>query len=501
MLPRGCVFHLLISGVLAGFAPATPGWAQEHPVDPRADVMHMDAIRLRDVSMRLWMHAESAQMTLPASLADPDLEDDPAERYEYIGIKGVSFEDVGEWSTLAIAHVPLDEAYQGPPTAQNPSGLLVPILFLDGHVQFTSKEDAEAIIKESRAVYEAIDTGEPLPDARQSAWNVRAIVAAARAFAEDHDGLLPPDMGTLLAYVPTDPKRTPTLRDRAGVFLAPRAARRTFIPEEPTGAWVERNTGYDYLAAIGDGPAAMLAPLDEIEDPSRTALVVLKPTHAIDVTGPMGNERSVITVGTVGGGIQGAHPDLARWQAEQSRTVINASRSEDVALPDLTHMARDLGLLAFAYRSYAADNDGHLAPDLGSLLGYLTPDMGGAQVPPADAASRARVFLSPRAEAITQIPSGEPTREWINRHASYVLTVKPGRDGITTLAELDSGAVLILLHAPLDEPVDAVRSDGKPERVVPLVFPQGGATWWEPGFIEQAMAEHREAVGEAQDHP
>jgi hypothetical protein len=131
---------------------------------------------------------------------------------------------------------------------------------------------------------------------------------------------------------------------------------------------------------------------------------------------------------------------------------------------------------------YAGDHDGHLPPDLGETVGYLS-----AETLPADTvAERARVYLTPAAEKTVPAPAAL-TADWIRKNTDYVYL----GDARMTLAMLNQTSGIVLIHAPLDEPFRRVWAGD-----TPLVAAAHGMrqTWLQTRDVEKQMIEESKAT-------
>ena len=83
------------------------------------------------------------------------------------------------------------------------------------------------------------------PDAKQElqrATNAQKILQAINVYTGDHDGHLPPDLGTTLRSAPGR-----TLHDKAAAFISPADPSHPQIPDSPDADWVNKNTSFVYL--------------------------------------------------------------------------------------------------------------------------------------------------------------------------------------------------------------------------------------------------------------
>ncbi|MFG0283182.1 MAG: hypothetical protein ACF8R7_02070 [Phycisphaerales bacterium JB039] len=370
--------------------------------------------------------------------------------FGYLGMQGVALEDVSDWDRTVIAHLKLDLGH----APGDGGALMVPVTFLDGHVEILDRDEAARLIEESRQTFVALATGGRLPDARQETWNLRLIGRGVRAYAEAHEGALPPDLGAVLEYIP-DARGAMSPQEKARVFLSARAARQTAIPEAPTAEWVRQHGSYEYLGAAG-------VALGALEDPQRTVLTHGRLNDPIEVVARSGEAQRLTPIGTVAGDAANLERDFAGWRIEQSRQIIEFARSGGkTPLPDVQHAMRDLRLLRAAMGQYAALGDGSLPARLSDLYDLIEDphlDLGPQE--------RAAVFLSPRVERLVAIPEA-PEAAWLDERASYVY-LGAGR----SLRELGAAGAPVLLHQPIQEPL-VTRTEGGEVAVAPWVDANG----------------------------
>lgn len=326
--------------------------------------------QLRTLSMAAMMHAADSSDRLPASMADllpyvlpggagggnmdaaavreaffgphdptrtPEQVDgawiEKNSSFRYIGTS-VRTGELAAPDRVVLAHLRLDRPI---PTddPENPTGEVFALAFADGHVETHSRAQAEALIAQSRALFEALAAGASLPEVFQASADVRLIVEALRAFAAANGGLLPRSLGEALEQVPQVPGRTDTARLRASIFVAPRARAGLFIPEEPTAEWVDRNTSYAYLGACAEGQPAIR--LEAIEAPSMAVLVHTKPELWMEDPAWNGDAARRLAMGHADGESTLISPQRLQSLAAANRALLSAARGEG-ELPPYFHM-------------------------------------------------------------------------------------------------------------------------------------------------------------------
>lgn len=463
--------HVLVTLACLAIAPICAG----QPRNEREAAMMEDSLRARNLAMAVHVyHQEHASLPPDLGSLSPYLGDNedavaarlisPHDRpprregelgawlnehasFRYLGLAGVTLEEVSDWDRTVIGHLRLDLAHPGE------AGPGVPVAFLDGRVEVLPPETAAALIEESRQVFTALATGGRLPDGRQALWNLRRISEALGAYARAHEGRLPPDLADALPYIPGG-KGASTPQEKARVFLSPKAARNTAIPDEPTVEWVRQHSAWQYLGAgPAPGPEALGAPLALIEDPQATVLVHSRLT---DAARRPGDPRQFVPAATASGAVELIERDFATWRIDQSRKVIEFARTGGASpLPDLQHAMRDLRLLSRALQRYADMSDGALPDRLSDLYDLLEdPEL---DLSPAQ---RARVFLTPTAERLAPPPETD-LAAWLAERANYRLAPSPAAQ-----REAGSHPAPVLLHQPLTEPLTTRAEGGELEVIV-----------------------------------
>jgi hypothetical protein len=350
--------------------------------------------------------------------------------YVYTLPKGLRESDLPAWDYIIVAHLKPDQAHEVPVSEHFPEGEAITAAFLKGYGTAMSRAEFEQRLKLSNQILEAAATGGLFPDAIQHQCNLEILWQAVRTYAGAHDGKLPPDLGSLLEFIPADQKRLATLRDRARVFLSPHAAANTFIPDQPDAEWVNRNTSYVYLGSDS-------ALLDQIDDRTM-ALIHLKLDLPLGA-GLDGKPDTRIPLQTAGNGYSAGPRDYVETVARDAREFFDAVRAGR-ELPDRYHALRDLRYLFAAVRAYAQAHDGKLPRDLGDTLQFLPDDEYSRE-------NAANIYLSPRAQRSRGEMTEPPDADWVRRHATYVYL---GSDR-WTLKEFQRNWTSVLIHGPWSE--------------------------------------------------
>ncbi|MEO1009475.1 MAG: hypothetical protein AAFX79_13010 [Planctomycetota bacterium] len=363
---------------------------------------------------------------LPESFDDEDLREHMP--YAYLGLEGLNLDDVPDWPQIAIAHLNLEDAL--PDLA---GGAVVPVAFLDGHVEMLAPEDAARIAEDSRKTMLAIRDGGPLPAHRQVKLDLQRIIQAVIAYANENGGTLPPDLGAIIhdRYLPLREGRGETPRDRAKMFLAPRARDTTFIPEDADAEWILAQSMWRYEGAG--------VQLDRIPAAQLTLLVHASPEAFVEApkTGTWEMVR-MLAFARANGQVDAGERAYVRSRVEGSRQTLDAIRAGG-PLPVVDDAMHDLALLARAARSYARDNGQRLPATAGDVAAYLDGFWGMYQDEPA------RVFLTRSKETPARIHA-LPDADWVRRNGSYAYL---GR-GDVAVGDIPRERLQVLFHAPLD---------------------------------------------------
>lgn len=392
--------------------------------------------------------------------------------FTYLAKPNIKLDDLPTWDDLAILHIKFDKAVPTEPSPTNPEGRIYTVSFVDGHTEAMNRADAERVVNESAAIYQALSTGKPLPDGPQTLINLRTIVRGIKAYAKAHNDELPPDLGSTLAFIPNDPKFLPSAAAMARVFLSPEAQKSTHIPDEPTPEWINEHASYIYLGGAKirgseiqgcDNVIILHGRLDApVTTPRRGSALPVFPSITWDQVGRFYEER------------------YTRWIMDVSKRVMESARS-GAPLPDHLNALRDARRLTHAIIAYAAAHNNSLPPDLGATLEFLKLD------DHVTARDRALVYLSPRAERATGVPEAV-TREWINRYSDYTYL---GSEVDRKLV-LEAG-VQYILHGPLDEAWD-IMDRGTDVRGIVVGHAFGGAFLMDEESARAQVAQSKESL-------
>lgn len=404
--------------------------------------------------------------------------------YRYLANGEVSLDGIQDWSSVVVAHLRLDAGHVSEVGPDNLEGRTFTLAYADGHVEILPGGEAERRIAHSQAIFDAMRSGKDMPDDHQAMQDLGLIVKALRGYAEAHEGKLPATLGAALPHVPADPKSRATLAQRARIFLSPKAKRSTAIPDEPTPEWIDAHGSYVYLGSDR-------VVLREVPEPQSIMLVCGRPGEGYNHAAMNGVDIERFPLVTVNGLAVLRTKPAADWIVAESRKTFAAIAPEPGApktnLPPWVEASRDLRVLGESIMECARKNGAQLAAHPADAVSCITPNLKAPLLAPP--ASIAGLFLSPRAEAATELP-GAPSLDWIRSHANYVYfeNVAPG---VLTIDQLREAQVRFMLHGPMDEPYAIMSSEGKPIDCVPVVDVFGGCHMAPREWIEEELAADR----------
>jgi len=379
--------------------------------------------------------------------------------FGYLGIEGVQLGDVPDWGNMAIAHRSLARPFLIGPTPDNPDGTVVPVAFLDGHVEMVSLDEARWLLEDARTTFAALAGQGAMPAYRQLELDAGRLAQAMLAYANAHEGRAPTDWAGVFAFLPESRwQPDETQADRLRLFLMPKARATTFIPDFDDALerdqWINANSMWRTTAAGAD--------LRRVPIPTNTVLVHSRPDAWIEA--PDRRKRAHVrrlASATVDGMSALSDRGVLAERVRGSEAVFDAIRGGG-PLPPLDDAIHDLNALSNAIHAYARDNDGFLPRDLGEVLPYLDGLKGVYEQQPG------RIFLTRHHEAGHDMDEAiDPN--WILENTSYTYL----GDGRVRLQELRHAYVGLLLHGPIAEPLAWTTTDavGQPIEVVPYAPP------------------------------
>lgn len=380
--------------------------------------------------------------------------------YEYMGVEGISSSEVPDWGDIAIAYRSLDHAFAVEPNPDNPDGAMVPVAFLDGHVEMVSLMEAQWLIDDARQTFAALRDGGSMPVHRQLAQDAGLLAQAMIAHAAQHDGLAPKDWAATFEFLPDNPRREGEAdKDRLRVYLSPKARGNTFIPEfedTPEGRterdlWINARSMWR-SDALGTN-------LWRVPNPIFTVLLHARADAWVEA--PDRRKRQHVrrlAFATADGRADAAESEPLEVRAREARDLYEAIR-DDEPLPPLDDAMHDLRTLSKAIAAYARANEGFLPPDLGEVMPYVDGLWGVHEREPA------RIFLIRADESAAQV-ADLPDANWIRQHCSYVYL----GNARTRLRDLRGTEASVLLHAPTDRPFEFGALGGVRQRV-PVIGP------------------------------
>lgn len=383
--------------------------------------------------------------------------------YGYLGVEGISAGEVPDWGDIAIAHRSLAHAFAVQPHPENPDGAVVPVAFLDGHVEMVSLMEAQWLIDDAKQTFAALRDGGPMPMYRQLEQDAGLLAQAMIAHAAQHDGMAPKDWAATFEFLPDNPRREGKAdKDRLRVYLSPKARGNTFLPEfedTPEGRaerdqWINARSMWR-SDALGTN-------LWRVPNPIFTVMLHARADAWVEA--PDRRKRQHVrrlAFATADGRADTAESELLEVRVHEARDLFETIRDGD-PLPPLNDAMHDLRTLSKAIADYARANEGFLPPDLGEVMPYIDGLWGIHEREPA------RVFLIRADEneaSVTQIPDAQ----WIRDHCSYVYLGNPK----TRLRDLRGSNATMLIHAPTDKPFE-FRAFGGVRRRVPMIGPPLG---------------------------
>ena len=369
-----------------------------------------------------------------------------------------------------VVHLRPEHAVRVPPSEANPEGEIIVGGFLKGFGMPMTRREFEQRLKTSQQILDAAKNNTSFPEPVQIEADGDLIRDAIRAYAAAHGDHLPPDLGSLLEFLPADQVRRPTPRDRARVFLSPRAAANTFIPEDPDRDWINRNSSYVYLA----NESVRFAEIDDI----RTVLFHLKLNESYDaLLGP--EHRDVVFLQTARNTCELGSRDYVEARARECRELFDAIKAGR-ELPDRYHALRDLRYIRDAINAYRKDHDKQLPAELADTLAYL-PDDDFTRLP----GNKAAIYLSPRAQRSRgQLPESIDA-DWIRGNSNYVYL---GIGGITLGEFSRRGGSQALVHGPYSETYQD-RGPYMTSEHVPILGPNESLWLASPRIIDEQKEE------------
>ncbi|MFI4882798.1 MAG: hypothetical protein ACIAQU_09460 [Phycisphaerales bacterium JB064] len=481
--------------------------AQEAPPDQQARMDAMIKARHLAMAVTIYAHTNSAMPADVKTMADHGiLSDDMGTpsadgsalivdgvSYGYLGVEGVSPSEVPDWGDIAIAYRSLEHPFAVEPTPDNPDGALVPVAFLDGHVEMVSMAEARWLIEDAKETFTALRDGGPMPIYRQLEIDASRIAQAMLSYAAQHDGAAPPDWAATYAHLDANPRNPDESdADRLRIFLSPKSRDATFIPqfesEAERDAWINANSMWRTDTAGAN--------LWQVPNPMFTVLIYTRPD--VWVEAPDRRLRKHVrrhAFATVDARGEMADLDLLKPRISHASELYTCLR-DGTPLPPFDDAMHDLRVLSRAIAAYAQANKGFMPPDLGEVMPYVGELWGVHDRQPA------RIFLI-RDDENEQSVAEIPDAEWIRAHCSYVYL----GDGNLRLRDLRGSDAGVLIHAPLDRPFDfTVFGENQPR--VPYAGPllrsmANGGEWaalpmfaFPPDLLAEQVEASREAIRE-----
>jgi|GEM_PF-6854481 len=418
--------------------------------------------------------------------------------YEYLGLGAISSSEVPDWGDMAIAFRSLDHAFAVEPHPENPDGAVVPVAFLDGHVEMVSLIEARWLIEDARRTFAALRDGGTMPIHRQLEQDAGLLARAMIAYAAQNNGVAPKDWADTFEFLPDDPRpEVTTDRERLRVYLSPKARGNIALPEfeDTQEGRTERDQWINARSMWRSD--ALGVNLWRVPNPIFTVMLHARPDAWVEA--PDRRKRQHVrrlAFATSDGRADTAESEPLQAKVREARDLFEAIRDE-ASLPPLDDAMHDLRVLSNAIAAYARDNEGLLPPDLGEIMPYVDGLWGIHEREPA------RIFLI-RGDESAGRAAEIPHADWIRANCSYVYL----GNAKTRLRDLRGTDATMLLHAPTDRPFES-RALGEVLRRVPIIGPPLGASGgpgnhfanapfaFPPEFVVEQAEASRSAINDA----
>lgn len=308
-LKTGALFpdHIQVIWNVEKIMWAIDGYAKAHagelPPDLGAALAHVPT-----EPRRLGTPAQRAAIFLsPAARKAAKIPDNPDAHwvnqnssYVYLGGPGIFMDKIPMRERTVLVHGDLKDGYK----VLGQDGREEQVFVISapyGGTDGVPIEHARAVVDESKKVLSAVKTGGPLPDYYDAMRDVELIARSILAYTKDHDGLLPPDLGATLKYIPTETLPSAAPAEKARVYLSPKTQRSIKVPDDPTPDWVNRNSSYTYLGGPG-------VPLAKVYEAGLQVIVHGDLNEPYEISIP-GGSRGLVPCGhPVGGSAVGYSP-------------------------------------------------------------------------------------------------------------------------------------------------------------------------------------------------
>jgi len=123
---------------------------------------------------------------------------------------------------------------------------------VSGGVRVESVEYIADLARESKSVFQAMAAGTPLPEYHHAFRDLRLLLGAILAYANEHGDTLPPDLSETLPFLPPEFLNSATSEQIYRVYLSPRAeASVVAFPTEIDPEWIRAHATYQYTPKAG----------------------------------------------------------------------------------------------------------------------------------------------------------------------------------------------------------------------------------------------------------
>jgi hypothetical protein len=226
--------------------------------------------------------------------------------YSYLAPPGTQLKNIEDKQSVILVYC----APEASPTASNPSS--TPVVTVAAVSRTEDKPFDDWLITRSQKILKYAAGKGPLPDDLADLRDVRLIMDAVRAYATDHDGALPPDLGGTLPYVAVALTVEADAPEAGRVYLSARDERNTLPSDRVTPEWVNLRASYQYLGSAKN----TLPRAATLEQP----LLILcgRPQDACTVMQRGGRTMQVVPVAGATGTPSLAPAEWADYQAQQS---------------------------------------------------------------------------------------------------------------------------------------------------------------------------------------
>ena len=172
---------------------------------------------------------------------------------------------------------------------------------------------------------QAADTAKQTGEGMDCMRRMSDVGRALAIYGEEHDGHLPPDLGSAFTYLAIWTKKDDTKsfisipltpREKAERCLSPKDAQDTQIPEQPTSAWVNQHTSFSYMGS----PDVVFSRISNIDSAKTIILYEKRKTGYPDIN------HGWIPALFVDWHVEGCDPQKIDRMIAKSKKVLEAAR-------------------------------------------------------------------------------------------------------------------------------------------------------------------------------